>query len=72
VKIISNDLHDTARAAGIVPGTSSVMSLLVPEDYINYWKIPILTPEDVEQYMKIIFNAAERLSPGIDTILRLF
>ncbi len=61
VSFMSNDLHDTARAAGIVPGTASVMSLLVPEDYINYWKIPILTPEDVEQYMRIIFHAAEKL-----------
>lgn len=61
VSFMSNDLHDTARAAGIVPGTASVMSLLVPEDYINYWKIPILTPEDVEQYMRIIFCAAEKL-----------
>jgi hypothetical protein len=61
VSFMSNDLHDTARAAGIVPGTASVMSLLVPEDYINYWKIPILTPEDVEQYMMIIFNAVEKL-----------
>lgn len=72
VTFMSNNLHDTARAAGMVPGTASVMSLLVPEDYINYWKIPILNPEDVKQYMQIIFNAAERLSPGIDTIMRLF
>jgi hypothetical protein len=61
VSFMSNDLHDTARAAGIVPGTASVMSLLVPEDYIDYWKIPILTPEDVQQYMMIIFNAVEKL-----------
>lgn len=62
ISFMSNDLHDTARAAGIVPGTASVMSLLVPKDYISYWKIPILTLEDVEQYMKIIFNAAEKLN----------
>lgn len=61
VSFMSNDLHDTARAAGIVPGTASVISMLVPEEYIKYWKIPILTPEDVEQYMKIIFHAAEKL-----------
>jgi hypothetical protein len=62
ISFMSNNLHDTARAAGIVPGTASVMSLLVPEDYINYWKIPTLTPEDVKQYMMIIFHAAEKLS----------
>jgi hypothetical protein len=61
VSFMSNDLHNTARAAGIVPGTASVMSLLVSEDYINYWKIPTLTPEDVEQYMRIIFCAAEKM-----------
>ncbi|KAF5037407.1 hypothetical protein DSECCO2_564950 [anaerobic digester metagenome] len=61
ISFMSNDLHDTARAAGIVPGTASVMSLLVPEDYINYWKIPVLTSEDVEQYMRIIFCAAKKL-----------
>jgi hypothetical protein len=58
---MSNDLHDTARAAGIVPGTASVMSLLVPEDYINYWKIPILTLEDIAKYIEIILHAAEKL-----------
>lgn len=62
VSFMSNDLHDTARAAGIVPGTASVVSMLVPEEYINYWKIPILTPEDVQHYMKIIFHAAEKLT----------
>lgn len=63
ISFMSNDLHDTVRAAGIVPGTASVMSLLVPEEYINYWKIPVLTPEDVEHYMRIILCAAEKLQP---------
>lgn len=57
ISFMSNDLHDTARAAGIMPGTASVISLLVPEDYINYWKIPILTQEDVNQYLEILFKS---------------
>lgn len=56
ITFMSNDLHDTARAAGIMPGTASVISLLVSEDYINYWKIPILTRDDIEQYLKIIVS----------------
>jgi len=56
ISFMSNDLHDVVRAAGIVPGTASIISLLVPEDYINYWKIPILSSEDVKQYTELIFH----------------
>lgn len=61
ITFMSNDLHDVARSAGIMPGTASIISLLVPEDYIDYWKIPILTEDDINQYKEIIFNAISRL-----------
>lgn len=61
ISFMSNDLHDIARSAGIMPGTASIISLLVPEDYINYWKIPILTEDDINQYTEIIINAITKL-----------
>lgn len=57
ISFMSNSLHDVVRAAGIVPGTASIISLLVPEDYIRHWKIPVLNQEDVDLYLKIILSA---------------
>lgn len=65
ISFMSNNLHEVVRSAGIVPGTASIISLLVPEAYINYWKIPILTSEDVEQYTELIFNAVSMVCAEI-------
>lgn len=64
ISFMSNDLHDVARSAGIMPGTASVISLLVPEDYINYWKIPVLNSEDVERYLELILLAVSNMYNG--------
>lgn len=61
ISFMSNNLHDVVRSAGIVPGTASIISLLVPEDYINYWKIPILHSEDVKQYTELIFDTISNI-----------
>lgn len=57
ISFMSNNIHEVVRSAGIVPGTASIISLLVPADYINYWKIPILDSVDVAGYMEIILLA---------------
>lgn len=57
ISFMSNSLHDTVRSAGIVPGTASIISLLVPEDYVRHWKIPVLNEEDVNKYIEIILSA---------------
>lgn len=60
ISFMSNTLHNTARGAGIENGTAAIISLLVPESYIAYWKIPLLTPEDLDGYIKIILRAIKK------------
>lgn len=60
ISFMSNTLHNTARGAGIEAGTAAIISLLVPESYINYWKIPLLTPEDLDAYIGIILRAIKK------------
>jgi hypothetical protein len=62
ISFMTNELHDVVRSAGIVPGTAAVISLLVPEEYINYWKIPVLNLEDVDQYIKLILGAVQKIA----------
>jgi len=62
ISFMSNNLHEVVRSAGIVPGTAAIISLLVPQEYINYWKIPILELEDVLKYLEIILLAIKKIS----------
>jgi len=61
ISFMSNSLHEVVRSAGIVPGTAAIISLLVPQEYINYWKIPILDSEDVSKYLEIILLAITKI-----------
>lgn len=57
ISFMSNSLHERVRGAGMEPGTSAVISLLVPKEYRDFWKIPVLEPHDIEQYRSIILQA---------------
>lgn len=61
VTFMSNSLHEVVRSPGIVPGTAAVISLLVPADYIKYWKIPMLTSDDIHNYREIILGAIDEI-----------
>lgn len=61
ISFMSNNLHEEVRSAGMVPGTAAVISLLVPKGYRDYWKIPVLSPDDVAQYRKIILHAVKEV-----------
>ncbi|WP_353095001.1 hypothetical protein [Tissierella praeacuta] len=61
VTFMSNSLHEVVRSPGIVPGTAAVISLLVPVDYIEYWKIPMLTSDDIRSYRRIILGAMDEI-----------
>lgn len=62
VTFMSNPLQEVARSAGLVPGTAAVLSLLVTPEEKAWWKIPQLTPEDVEDYLRIVMLAVGKLS----------
>jgi len=65
-KIISGSGQEIVGSAGMLPGTSAVISLLVTPEYIDYWKIPRLTEEDVNKYISVIIKAIKKLYEGID------
>jgi hypothetical protein len=56
VSFMSDGLHEVVRSAGIVPGKAAVLSLFVPKSYRDHWKIPVVSPEDIEQYRQIILS----------------
>lgn len=66
VTCISNPLHDVVRGAGIMPGTSAVLSMLVTKKYYEYWKIPLFEEEDAEMAKNIIKLAIRKISANIN------
>lgn len=62
ITYMSNSIHEIVRAPGIVPGSAAVLSLLVSEKYKDYWKIPMLEPDDILEYRRIIFTALNYLA----------
>jgi hypothetical protein len=61
VTFMSNSLHEVVRSPGIVPGNAAVISLLVPTEYIKYWKIPMLSLDDINGYKEIIIGAIDKV-----------
>ena len=63
---MTNSLQDVVGSAGMVPGTSAVISLLVTPEYIRHWKIPVFTSEDCGNFLAVITNAIAKLSKRIE------
>ena len=57
VTFMSNGIHNKVRSAGIIPGNSAILSMIVPKLYIEYWSIPVLKMEEVENFVNIITEA---------------
>lgn len=66
ITFMSNPLHEVVRGAGLVPGTSAVLSLLVTLSEKDWWKIPQLLPQDVENYLDVVMLAVQKLSKVLD------
>ncbi len=54
VTFMSNALHEIVSGGGTILGTTAVISMLVCQENIDFWKIPVLTRSDLERYKKII------------------
>jgi hypothetical protein len=63
---MTNSLQDVVGSAGMVPGTSAVISLLVTPEYIKHWKIPVLTSEDCDHFLAVITKSIPKLSKRIE------
>lgn len=71
ITCISNQLHDIVRGAGIIPGTSAVLSILVTRDYYKHWKIPLFNETDAKMAQDIIRLALQKISSRIDDAYEL-
>lgn len=66
VTFMSNSLQKSVGSAGMVKGTSAVLSLQVPTDYIEHYKIPFIVEADLDDYIEIIYNAIPKLHKELD------
>lgn len=66
VTFMTDSLQKSVGSAGMMKGTSAVLSLLVTRDYIEQFKIPFITDSDVEAYTRIIYTALEKLYDKLD------
>lgn len=67
---MSNELQMNVGSAGMMKGTSAVISLLVTKKYIEHHKIPFVTEKDVKAYMDIIYNGIFKLYNRLDKAQR--
>ena len=56
---MSDELSEIVRATGLLPGTSAVLSRVVPESYVKEHIFPFTTLSDAEQMGRVAMDAAE-------------
>ena len=66
VSFMSDKLYDVVRVCGLIPGTSAVLSILVTEEYLAHWKMPLLEQEDVAMMKSIVYGAIPRIASNLD------
>ncbi len=66
---MSNGIHDIYRSAGTTPGTSAVLSIVVPEEYVKMNIIPFSTDGNIKVMMKVVKRACELLSENYQKAL---
>lgn len=58
---MSDRVHDHARSAGTMPGSSAVLSRVVTSDYISRYRIPFVTDKDVVILKEVLESAVPLL-----------
>lgn len=66
ISFMSSDLQEVVSSAGLLPGTSAVLSMLVPETHIRKWKIPALGKDDLQRYLSIVLGTIPILARKIE------
>ena len=70
VTFMSNSVHTIVGSGGLRPGTGAVLSMLVPRAEIEYWKIPVLSQEDLDMYLLAIIAGIETLKTHLPEALQ--
>jgi len=71
VSFMSNNWNNVFGGAGLIPGTSSVLSMVVTREYIQKWIIPVMTSSDLSRYVKLILKSVEILGRRKDEALAI-
>lgn len=70
VSFMSNNLHELVGGPGAMPGTSAVLSLMVPKHYIDVHVQPFLTETDVQAYVDILKVAVFKLKDTLPDAIK--
>lgn len=54
---MSDALNNLVGNGGLWPGSGAVLGLIVPESYIQYWKIPAMIDADIDNGVQILSRA---------------
>lgn len=66
VIFMSNDVNDIYRSAGLDPGTSAVLSIVVPKTYIEKHVIPFSTDENVRVMREVVIRACRLITENYE------
>jgi len=69
ISFMSDDVHAVVAGPGAMPGTSTVISMVAPEKSVAHDVVPLLTPGDVEQYLRLIYAAIPNLVASLPQAL---
>lgn len=69
ITFMSEAIHEVFGSAGSIPGTAAVLSMIVPQNEAEYWKIPVLYQRDLSMYLQVILAAMEELMLSRPTTL---
>jgi hypothetical protein len=69
ITCLSDRVYDIVGGAGMIPGTSTVLSLLVPQGYREHWKIPLFEPQDARRAQAIVGLAIQKIASNYDAAL---
>lgn len=70
VVFMSSRVNRVARAVGLMPGTGAVISMCLSKKYIEEYKIPFVTEEDLSKMVQVIKRAVVKLWDNIDQAQR--
>jgi len=65
ISFMSNKLHEVLGGAGMMPGTSAVLNMVVPESYNKEYIIPFITEKDLKTYSELIKQTVKVLSSNL-------
>lgn len=54
ISFMTNKVHEVLGGAGMMPGTSAVFNMVVPESYYREYVFPFITEKDLKNYIDLI------------------